>query len=87
MKSIENTYKKIVDSVPDSINQEVEWEIAVSNKIAVLMQSKGLSKKEFAEQMGKNPSEITKWLSGQHNFTLRTIAEISAFFKSPMLKI
>ncbi|MBQ7984020.1 MAG: helix-turn-helix transcriptional regulator [Bacteroidales bacterium] len=87
MKTIESTYKKIVGSVPDSIKQEVDWEIAVSNKIADLMQNKGLSKKEFAMQMGKNPSEITKWLSGQHNFTLRTIAEISAFFNQPMIKI
>ncbi len=28
--------------------------------------------------MGKD-IYITKWLSGQHNFTLRTIAQLSAF--------
>ena len=35
---------------------------------------------QLAQKLGKRPSEITKWLSGQHNFTLRTIAQLSAFF-------
>ena len=26
--------------------------------------------------MGKRPSEVTKWLSGNHNFTLETISLI-----------
>lgn len=34
---------------------------------------KGWSKKELADQMGKRPSEITKWLSGTHNFTTDTL--------------
>lgn len=37
--------------------------------IADDMQIACLSKKQFADKMGKNPSEITKWLSGTHNFT------------------
>lgn len=34
--------------------------------------------------MGKD-IYITKWLSGQHNFTLRTIAQLSAFFGEPLV--
>jgi transcriptional regulator with XRE-family HTH domain len=38
--------------------------------------AKGWSQHEFAEQMGKNPSEISKWLSGTHNFTSDTLWDI-----------
>jgi hypothetical protein len=34
--------------------------------------------------MGKD-IYITKWLSGQHNITLRTIAQLSAFFGEPLV--
>lgn len=36
-----------------------------------------MDQKDLARLMRKNESEISKWLSGTHNFTLRTIASIS----------
>ena len=33
--------------------------------------------KKFAEKVGKLPSEVTKWLSGTHNFTVDTLCEIA----------
>lgn len=41
------------------------------------MDAAGLSRKEFAEKMGKSPSEVTRWLSGNHNFTSDLLAGIS----------
>lgn len=37
-----------------------------------------LSQKYFANVMGKSESEISKWLSPGHNFTLKSIAKIEA---------
>lgn len=74
-------------SVPPEIQQEVDLELAISNKIYDLMLTKGLSKLEFAQAIGKRPCEITKWLSGQHNFTIRTIAMISAFFGETVIRV
>lgn len=37
-----------------------------------------MTKSEFALKVNKQPSEITKWLSGTHNFTIDTICEIAA---------
>lgn len=42
------------------------------------MKAAGLSKIEFAKLMHKQPSVITKWLSGTHNFTADTLSEISS---------
>ena len=40
------------------------------------MQAKGLTNQEFAFLMGKKPAEISRWLSGTHNFTTETLWEI-----------
>ena len=40
------------------------------------IRERGLSNQEFAFMIGKKPSEISKWLSGTHNFTTETLWEI-----------
>lgn len=87
MKTAFDEYNNIVSSIPDHISKEVDMEMAVSNRIYDLMTQKGLSKAEFARSIGKRPCEITKWLSGQHNFTLSTLAMLSSFFGQPIITI
>lgn len=41
------------------------------------MKAAGLSRKMLADRLGKSPSEVTRWLSGNHNFTSDLLAEIS----------
>lgn len=55
----------------------VENKMLLAAKIDDAIKSNGWSKKEFAVNMGKKPSEISKWLSGTHNFTTDTLFDIS----------
>ena len=87
MKTAFEEYNQIVTSIPTTIHKEVEMEMAVSNRIYELMMQKGLSKAEFARSIGKRPCEITKWLSGQHNFTISTLSMLSAFFGQPIITV
>ena len=87
MKTAFEQYNQIEASIPEEIHKEVEMQIAVSNRIFDLMTQKGLSKTEFARAIGKRPCEVTKWLSGQHNFTLKTLALLSTFFGVPVVRI
>ena len=50
-------------------------------QIAEAMEKLGVSKKQLADMMGRRPSEITKWLSGDHNFTMDTLAELSYYLR------
>lgn len=77
----------MVSQVPPEIKEEVDLSFAISNKIDALMQERGLSKKQFADQIGKRPSEITRWLSGQHNFTVSTLAMLSSFFGKSIISV
>lgn len=87
MKQAKHTYEKMVASIPPEIQAEVNLSFDISDRIDALMRERGLSKKQFADAMGRRPSEITKWLSGQHNFTLATIAKLSVFFGQPIITV
>ncbi|MCD8386679.1 MAG: helix-turn-helix transcriptional regulator [Bacteroidales bacterium] len=80
------TFEEMLAAVPKEIQEEVNLEFDVSNRVYQFMQAKGITKKELAGALGKRPSEITKWLSGQHNFTLRTIAMFTAFFGQTIIQ-
>ncbi len=51
--------------------------IALACQIDDLIKAKGFSYSQFAKIMGKKPSEISKWTSGAHNFTIDTLQEIA----------
>jgi ribosome-binding protein aMBF1 (putative translation factor) len=48
----------------------------IASIIADALTAKGMAKQQFAQKVGRKPSEITKWLSGTHNFTLDTLTDI-----------
>jgi len=50
--------------------------MTIAANIDDLLKQNGWSKKLFAEKLGKEPSVITRWLSGTHNFTTETLSEI-----------
>lgn len=52
---------------------KVESRMGITVKIAKALERKGMTQKELAEKLGKRPSEISKWLTGNHNFTDDTL--------------
>ena len=53
-----------------------ETRMVLAVRIADALKAKGMSKKELATQLKQHPSAVTKWLSGQHNFTADTLTDI-----------
>lgn len=77
----------------NEMKRTVEAEILARRKrtaeeILDALTASGMSRKEFALKMGRQPSEVTKWLSGKHNFTSDLLAETQPFYlvQSPELK-
>ena len=40
------------------------------------LKEQGLSQVDFGKRIGKSDAEVSKWLSGNQNFTLRTLSKI-----------
>lgn len=50
----------------------------LAEEISDALEASGMTRKAFAEAMHRQPSEVTKWLSGNHNFTCDLLEEISS---------
>jgi len=56
---------------------KTDAKMEIAAKIAQAMEAKKWKKKDLLQAVGKdNPSIITKWLSGTHNFTIETLVEL-----------
>lgn len=53
----------------------------IADRIQYRLNALRISRKEFAEIMGAPPSSVTKWLSGDHNFTIQTLQQIQRALK------
>lgn len=78
---------RLLKSTPKDVEIFVDLYAELVVRINQLLREKGISKKGLAEKLGKNPSEISKWLSGEHNFTLRSLAKLSAELGEPLLEV
>lgn len=82
-----NIYLDAIKNIPLDIQKETTYSFAVSDKIHQLLSDQGMTQKELAKKMGKTEAEVSVWLSGQHNFTLRTLAKISAVLGQDIIQI
>lgn len=57
--------------------EQTNVKMQLAANIEELIRSKGWSKTKFASEMNKSQPEISKWLSGAHNFTVDTLVQIS----------
>lgn len=71
-------FQQEIAKVPIDLKLELDLSFAIADKIDAILKEKGLTQKEFARKMNKTEAEVSRWLSGTHNFTLKTIAKITA---------
>ena len=87
MKKAKISLRELLSDISPEERAEVRLSFQISNHLDFLMKEKGLSKKQLADAIGKRPSEITRWLSGEHNFTISTLAMLSTFFGHPIITV
>jgi transcriptional regulator with XRE-family HTH domain len=69
--------QKLADRLPKWQKILNRMMLTISADIIRIIESKpGMKRKHLAEALGKKESEISKWLSGTHNFTLKSLAKI-----------
>jgi transcriptional regulator with XRE-family HTH domain len=80
MNKIPEYNSPLINEIYQSISQAtfdfVANRMALASRINEAIKMRGWSQKQFAEAMNKKPSEISKWLSGTHNFTTDTLWHI-----------
>ncbi|MFH1321486.1 MAG: helix-turn-helix transcriptional regulator [Bacteroidota bacterium] len=82
-----NFFKKTIKNTPEHIRFFSIHSMDIAYLIDEFLLKKGWQKQEFAEKLGKNPSEISKWLSGNHNFTISTISKLEEIMNVEIVKV
>jgi transcriptional regulator with XRE-family HTH domain len=66
----------MMSDIPAATTRHVRKSIDIADRISMLLETQGKTQKDLASALRKSESEISKWLGGQHNFTIRTLATI-----------
>ncbi len=71
-------FDKAISQVSEDSKRFVDNTIDIVDQIDDYLSIKNMTRRELAEKLDKKESEISKWMSGTHNFTLRSISKIEA---------
>ncbi|MDO6675863.1 hypothetical protein Q4517_09920 [Tenacibaculum sp. 1_MG-2023] len=83
MKNINDLDFEIPKEIENYTAHSAEIGIMISNYIRSV---EGMNKKTFAELVGKTASDVTRWVSGNHNFTILTLSLIEAHTGMSIIK-
>jgi transcriptional regulator with XRE-family HTH domain len=70
--------RRLLEETPAEVRIFVRKYGDIVVRVHQLLREKGWTQKDLARKMEKTPSEISKWLNGDHNFTLRSLAKLEA---------
>jgi transcriptional regulator with XRE-family HTH domain len=79
-------FHQCLAAIPEEHKAEFELSFSIAERISEILKDKGLTQKEFASLLGKRESEVSKWLTGRHNFTIQTIARIEYVLGRKVIK-
>ncbi|MCI2082958.1 MAG: helix-turn-helix domain-containing protein [Bacteroidales bacterium] len=80
-------FEKCLANVSSEIKEEAGLNIDIANKIYDSLKAKNMTQREFATLMGKKESEISRWLTGDHGFTTKTLAKIQTVLGEPIVEV
>ena len=84
-----NTLADLLAQTPPRAEEKrfVDKSLQLSGLIWAAMQRKGLTQKALADLLNKQESEVCRWLSGLHNFTLKTLTRIEAVLDEDLVLV
>lgn len=72
LKFFDSELQEDFDNIPQSRKFQMRKRFEFAEQLRLTLKEKGVSQKELSKMLGKSESEISKWLSGFHNFTKDT---------------
>lgn len=80
-------FEEIRRSTPKEIDVFVNRSFDIVDRIHEILRLKNLSQKDLADLLEKRESEVSKWMTGTHNFTLKTLVKIEDVLGLPIIKV
>ena len=84
---IDPVLRKALHEVSPQIKKEVNHTMDIALRIHEILVRKNWSQADLARATNKKEAIVSSWLSGTHNFTVRTIAEIEAALEEDIITV
>lgn len=82
---------KIIEERRRQVSSEVRERVSLSfqivDRIHEILVERSLRQKDLALMLGKSEAEISKWMRGNHNFTIGTVVAIEEALQAPVLQV
>lgn len=75
------------DNGNPKVSRLVKRNLAIANRVSYILKEKNINRSAFAEMLGKKPSEVTKWLSGTHNLTMKSVDKMEAVLGVDLIQV
>lgn len=69
--------EKVLSKMDEDTIRRTRDRMIIASRIYDAMKARNLTQKRFAAMLGKSESEVSEWLSGERNFTINTLSDIS----------
>ena len=80
-------FQSCLSEVSNDVKAEVDLSFAIVDRIDLLLKEKGMTQRELAEALGKKEAEVSRWMRGTHNLTIRTLAKISNVLGTQIINV
>ena len=78
---------EVSSQIPKEVCRRTDLMMDIPYRIMEILNRNGWNQSDLAKAMGKKEAEISKWLSGAHNFTIATIAKIETALGEDIITI
>ena len=80
-------FRESLAAIPPEQKAELELSFSIAERMDEILKEKNVSQRELARRLGKRESEVSRWLTGRHNFTTNTIAKIENALGSRIVQV
>jgi transcriptional regulator with XRE-family HTH domain len=84
-RKVKGVLGQMLAHIDENEMAKVSNRMLIAAKISGILHQRGVSQKQFATMMDKSESEISDWLSGDRNFTIDTLTDISRVLNIKLL--
>lgn len=78
-------FHRQLEQVSPTIKMEMDWTVAIIDRIDAIIKRDGLTQRELAKRIGCNETQITRWTKGFPNYTLSSLAKLSVALGEPLI--
>ena len=80
-------FHQIVDETPLELKTQLRFSDAIAGKLDRMLKKRDMTQRDLARKVGKTEAEVSRWLGGTHNFTLKTLALISTALGEDLISV